>query len=115
MPSIDPEYAKKHYAANKPRYMENQKRRRRDKKEWIDDLKKNFACKYCPENCYHCLDFHHARGKKSGDISSIGRWWSIERLLEELEKCDVVCANCHRKLHAGIKLEEYRQADALVH
>lgn len=40
------------------------------------------------------LEWDHVRGK-SWNIGS-RRWCSIERLLEEVEKCEVVCANCHR-------------------
>ena len=43
------------------------------------------------------MDFDHARGEKSLNVSRLrnGRLaWS--RLLAELDKCDVVCANCHR-------------------
>jgi len=45
------------------------------------------------------LEFHHVRGVKEDDISSlIGRGSSLQRLKAEVEKCDVLCANCHRKI-----------------
>ena len=46
---------------------------------------------------YPAMDFDHCRGVKDMDISKMCRrpvTW--ERLLEELAKCDLVCANCHR-------------------
>jgi hypothetical protein len=43
------------------------------------------------------MDFDHVSGDKIDDICNLRRktanWWKI---LEEIEKCDLVCANCHR-------------------
>ena len=41
------------------------------------------------------MDFDHVRGKKRGNISFMVKE-STQRLLEEIAKCEVVCANCHR-------------------
>ena len=42
-----------------------------------------------------CMDFDHVRGKKTFAISLCGnRSW--KRVLKEIKKCDIVCANCHR-------------------
>ena len=58
------------------------------------------GCIVCGETHSACLDFHHRNGKtdKLGDIGRIRRF-STERLLAEIAKCDVLCANCHRKHH----------------
>jgi hypothetical protein len=42
-----------------------------------------------------CMDFDHVRGEKIGDISKM-LLRTTELLHEEIAKCDVVCANCHR-------------------
>lgn len=43
------------------------------------------------------MDYDHVRGKKTGLISmAASRHWNFKRLDEELAKCDLVCANCHR-------------------
>jgi len=44
---------------------------------------------------YWVMDLDHVRGVKGFNLG-IGANRSIHRLLVELEKCDVVCANCHR-------------------
>lgn len=42
-----------------------------------------------------CMDFDHARDKKACDVSSMkNRTWRA--IFDEVEKCDLVCANCHR-------------------
>jgi len=57
---------------------------------------KDVPCKDCggrfpPE----CMDFDHVRGVKRFNIAqSIHRSWPS--LQEEMDKCDIVCANCHR-------------------
>jgi hypothetical protein len=55
----------------------------------------------CPENHPACLDFHHKNPKqKDFEIAcAIRQGWTKPRILEEIEKCIVVCSNCHRKLH----------------
>ncbi len=60
------------------------------------DLAKNVPCADCggqfpPE----CMDFDHVSGDKVGDLSNM---WSFgeARLIAEIAKCELVCANCHR-------------------
>ena len=46
------------------------------------------------------FDFHHVdQTQKEFVISRMSRKW--ESLKPELDKCDLVCANCHRVYHAG--------------
>jgi hypothetical protein len=44
------------------------------------------------------FDFHHCYGEKEFEISS-GITVSLKKLKEELDKCALLCANCHRKKH----------------
>lgn len=71
-----------------------------------DKLKKEgyVKCELCGyDKCWEALDFHHLKEKESG-ISSIMHH-NYEKVLEEVSKCILVCANCHREIHAGyIKL-----------
>lgn len=43
-----------------------------------------------------CMDFDHVRGEKKYTIGTAYRWLPMEKLKAEIEKCDVVCACCHR-------------------
>lgn len=95
-------YLKEHYQQNKLYYLEKNQNRRKEIREFIRDHKKKFSCD-CGESHVACLDFHHIDVKKK-DISiasTIGCGWSKDRLIKELEKCIVICSNCHRKLHFG--------------
>ena len=61
-------------------------------------------CVYCGYNrCSAALDFHHLDEKsKSFGLSQRGLTRSWERTRKELEKCILVCANCHREIHVGL-------------
>lgn len=68
-----------------------------------DKYKTDRGCFRCPENDSACLDFHHTDPSKK-DITvgeAIHLRWSWEHLLTEIEKCIILCSNCHRKFHAG--------------
>ncbi len=60
------------------------------------------ACVDCGEDDIIVLDFDHVRGTKQASISSmISAPTSTVTLLAEMEKCDVRCANCHRRKTAN--------------
>lgn len=42
------------------------------------------------------MDLDHTRGNKNFALSSMGRNRSLKSVIEEIAKCDPVCANCHR-------------------
>ncbi len=53
--------------------------------------------------CQAALDFHHLdENKKDFGLSKDGITRSWERTKKELNKCILVCSNCHREIHAGI-------------
>lgn len=47
-----------------------------------------------------CLEFHHIK-EKSFNVSE-HLYKKLEHLLTEMEKCTVLCSNCHKKVHAGL-------------
>ena len=59
------------------------------------------GCKICGyKKTYHALELHHLKNK-SKEISQM-KTVSITTLKKEMRKCIVVCANCHREIHAGL-------------
>lgn len=59
------------------------------------------GCVDCGESNPVVLEFDHVRGKKKFKISANETYFSpFELLLLELEKCEIRCANCHRKVTA---------------
>ncbi len=79
--------------------MAKNKRHKKEKKQKIDEHKKELECITCGENRPQCLDFHHEDEKTETIANVHNRGWSWKKILEEIQKCTVLCANCHRILH----------------
>lgn len=59
-------------------------------------------CSRCGYDRYvGALDFHHRDPAQKDPTWSRG--WSLDKLKKELDKCDIVCANCHREIHAEMR------------
>lgn len=57
-------------------------------------------CSRCGyDRSFAALEWHH-RDPSEKD-PSWNRGWNYNRLKQELDKCDLVCANCHREIHYG--------------
>jgi len=98
-------YSKQHYKDNLDYYNKKSKKSTAiiiaNNSELINSYKSK-GCKYCPENDPCCLDFHHVDSKsKEFDIGKGKRNFSVKKIENEIQKCEVLCSNCHRKLHAG--------------
>jgi len=74
--------------------------RRLNKKKLVEY--KGGACKICGySKCIQALDFHHINQlEKKFELTYMNRTWDV--LKEEVDKCIMVCANCHREIHAGL-------------
>ena len=92
---------RKWYAANAERKIAWQARRRSELRAWLDDLRAGLACESCGETATACLQFHHVDvSQKDIEVAKvIANGWSKARILREIAKCRVLCANCHLKLH----------------
>lgn len=92
---------KQYYKKNKDKELKRTRKRKKEVREWFNEYKTNLNCSKCGENHIACLEFHHPdENKKSFEISAIiQKGYSRLKILSEVEKCIVLCANCHRKLH----------------
>lgn len=79
-----------------------QKRREKIKDVLIDY--KGGECQICGYKKYRgALEFHHVNpDEKEFGISKDGNTRSLEESKKEADKCVLVCANCHREIHAGL-------------
>ena len=72
--------------------------RKRSKWTYVHIHKAHHGCQDCGEKDPEVLDLDHVRGRKLMEVSRmVNNDLSIERINDELDKCDVVCANCHRR------------------
>jgi transcription elongation factor Elf1 len=67
-------------------------------------LYKGGKCMLCGyDKCSDALDLHHLdASQKEFGISSGGLTRAWSKVVAEADKCVLVCANCHREIHAGI-------------
>lgn len=79
----------------------NRVTRRKKLRDWYRAYKAKLKCVRCGFSHPAVIDFHHRDPKfKEFSIAEIFTFsQSISRLKVELEKCDPLCANCHRILH----------------
>lgn len=71
-------------------------------KAYLSNLKHQSGCVRCGERNAVCLDYHHTDPtQKLFHLGNI-RGRSLKEIDEEISKCVVICANCHRKLNAGL-------------
>lgn len=70
---------------------------------------KGGSCCLCGYNAYlGALEFHHIDPKKKDFNLSKFKNRAFETVKEEVDKCILVCSNCHREIHGGLKLEQLR-------
>lgn len=93
------------YRKNRDYSRKRKRHRRRELKRWLYEYKRDECeCARCGESDPACLDFHHVdEDEKEWDVSRrANRGHSIENIRTEIEKCMVLCANCHRREHFEI-------------
>lgn len=101
MPRLDREkyneYQRSWYASNRQVYYDKNKRLVASRSRKLREIK-NVPCTDCEQRFpSFVMDFDHREGEeKLGNVGVLAKSWSWERTLTEIEKCDIVCANCHR-------------------
>jgi hypothetical protein len=104
MPSNDiekrREAGRRHYAKHKEKVKTaNADVKRGIRARW-DAYKSTLACTQCGENHPAALDFHHViRDPSNRKVYELVANGAIKLAMEEVKKCVVLCANCHRKHH----------------
>ncbi len=91
----------KHYLDNSSSYKKRAYHWNKKQLEKHQNLIFNYLSKHpcvdCGETDPVVLEFDHVRGKKKYTISKMAGRYSNDSVLNELKKCDVRCANCHRR------------------
>jgi len=88
-------YRKEHYKNNKEKYIKkasvNKEKYRQEYYDWLSEK----SCMDCGNSDIRVLEQDHMRDKKFNIAKMVGVV-SLKTLMNELDKCEVVCANCHR-------------------
>ena len=108
MPYKDPEtkkakhaeYSAKHYGKNKEAVIKQTKDAKAAlRKAWYE-FKATLRCEFCGFNHGAALDFHHEDpSTKENNVHSLISNGQFAKAYEEIKKCIVLCANCHRIHH----------------
>jgi hypothetical protein len=76
-------------------------------RKWLDNYKQTLSCERCGFRDFRALQFHHRdQSLKEFNVADMtGSGLSEESIRREIEKCSVLCANCHH-------IETYRRDQA---
>ena len=82
-------------------FIDRQREMRAEKRAWVTERKVASGCIDCGENHPACLEFHHVNqaDKTKEVVKLVDQNAGWERIRAEVEKCVVLCSNCHRKRH----------------
>ena len=95
--------ADKRKYADRAKYLIKAVSERRKKIREMAIKYKGGKCTICGyKKCQEALEFHHQQGQKGFGISKKGYTRSWKRVRGELDKCVLLCANCHREVHSNI-------------
>jgi len=107
--------------AEKERYIRDEERKKAILERTLSYKERNLeyikqrkacGCAKCGEKRFYVLDFHHLNKEDKNDYINHLRTCSLETLSQEIDKCIVLCSNCHREFHyleknTGLTIQEY--------
>ena len=100
------EYSKKYYQHNKTKVLAATKTSKKKRIQEWREFKATLSCEKCGQNHPATLDFHHiVKDKSNRKVHSLTRNGNVGGAMQEIKKCQVLCANCHRIHHH----EEYQR------
>ena len=87
------------YQKNKTAISYRKKRLKAEAKKWVYEYKlKHSVCSDCKVSYPpHVLDFDHLKDKSFGISRALHLGTNLDKIKDEIKKCEIVCANCHRE------------------
>lgn len=80
----------------KQKTKQRSEKRRNELRKKIAEIKEAIGCVDCKTKYpYYVLQFDHIKDDKIDNIAAMISWYPWEEIKKEIEKCEVVCANCH--------------------
>ena len=94
-------YHDKHYQDNKKQYADRNKKRRQAIVDLITYYKHEEICDNCGFDTWQILHFHHMDCQQKDFViaDAVKILPSLDRLLTEMDKCKLLCPNCHALEH----------------
>ena len=91
------EFRAGYYERNKEVLIAKATKRKAELRDKLWSYKQGKKCMDCPQTDPRTLEFDHTSDDKLAAVSQMvnfGRSWSV--IKNEIDKCDIVCASCHR-------------------
>lgn len=95
--SCKQEYDREYWHKNKKKHRKARKERIRKNKVWVYKYFESHPCTDCGESDPVVLEFDHQGDKEHGISTMVGEAYALSTIKKEIAKCEVVCANCHRR------------------
>lgn len=84
-------------AGQKEKTLQRARDKRGELKRFIQEYKQSHPCADCGEDYpYWIKEFDHLRDKKFQLSGALSKTLKLENIIKEIEKCEVVCSNCHK-------------------
>lgn len=80
-------------------YSKQKHNERKERTKKFQEFKKTLSCNRCGYDDYRALQFHHTNKEKDGNISEMAQRNCWDVIMNEISKCEVLCANCHQIEH----------------
>lgn len=96
---------RKYYLNNREAALNRATNQQKRKRYELQLLKSKLECKICGQSDPRILDFHHIDPKDKSN--SVRHFWYLHGKVaaaKEMEKCEMLCANCHRKHHLELTI-----------
>ena len=89
------------YPEHRQDRLDRSRKKRQEVRKWYREYKNTLHCMDCGQSHPATLDFHHIDPAEKDFVVSqiLHETTSLRRLQEEIAKCVVLCANCHRIRH----------------
>lgn len=95
------EARRKHYENNKEQYLERNRQHKAMLIQYVLDIKNSTPCVDCNDIYYDepwMSEFDHIADNKSANIAAlVSRGVALNKLKEEIAKCELLCVRCHRR------------------
>ena len=99
------QYRREYYYRNREKEIARSKRIKKEHRkiirDYVLDIKSKSQCKMCGYKEHPAaLQFHHRLKNKEFELAN-AKDYSLDRVKKEIEKCEILCANCHSILHSN--------------
>ena len=95
------EAQRKWYLKNRQLTIDRAAASRKKTRTKFDEFMRDKYCEMCGESDSRVLEWHHPDDNKVDNVGDLLGRKGWDTIMEEVSKCQCLCANCHKKIHYG--------------